>query len=105
VPKFSGIRCEECPTTMVEGEAEPQQEERREPFREMLVAATPTGPIIYLGPRTMAIPVQDVGTTVVKSVLASAVTTDMETHYLCSSKCLFAHIAKLLKIDPVGLHR
>jgi hypothetical protein len=84
MPKFTGIRCEECITETVEGSV---IQEGAEPFREILVANTRTGPAIYLGPC-------DPGNN-----------DSLETHYLCSTKCLFAHITRLLKLDPVAQHR
>ena len=89
MPKFTGIKCEECHRTKVEGE--PQDAGSTDEWREMLVRMDSVkGPAmaIYLGPGID--PGQNPGT---------------EMHYLCSSPCFFSHIAKLLKIDPTTLHR
>ena len=80
MPKFTGVRCEECPNTMIEGEG-PKADEWK------TVMVTNRGEII-LSPNQTYI-----------------TSPEWERHYLCSTTCLFNHIARLLQIDPVTLHR
>jgi hypothetical protein len=87
MPKFTGIRCEECTAHVVD---EPLSA-TNEPFREILVGVREdtVSPLILLG----------------GSLSAMYDEAKTETHYLCSTKCLFAHITKLLKLDPVAQYR
>lgn len=89
MPKFTGIRCEECQHTKVEGLA--VESGYVDEWREILVANATQGPndrracylndvAIYLG---AANPENS---------------STLETHYLCSTTCLFNHIAKLLSL-------
>ena len=86
MPRFSGVKCEECTAQKIDSdEITGQYDEWR-----TLVTVNRGNPKvvgIYLG---KCEPI-DSG--------------DLQTHYLCSPPCLFKHIARLLNIDPTELHR
>lgn len=81
MPRISGVRCEECPNTKLEGSDIGG-------WFEIYTATTARGVEIYLGPG------------------ADPENNDtLETRYLCSAAHLFDYIGKLLKIDPTEKFR
>jgi hypothetical protein len=89
MPKFTGVKCEECMNTKIDGDtsiADAVYEGRAERWKIVLVKNTGHGPLITLGAETEA---PDLG----------------DAHYLCSSACFFSHITRLLKLDPTAQHR
>ena len=89
MPRFSGVKCEECQSQKIDSDA--VDAGYRDEWVEIQVIPHPsqrgraTG--IYLG----------------KCDPGNCST--LETHYLCSPPHLFQHIARLLNIDPTELHR
>lgn len=86
MPRFSGVKCEECTAQKIDSDALPVG--YTDEWRELIVTNEGTTLVgLYLG----------------KCDLNNSAT--LQTHYLCSPPCLFKHIARLLNIDPTELHR